>query len=141
MVVAHDVADDLGGLGVLLVELQAHLLHSVKDAAMDGLEAVAHVGQGAADDDRHGVVEITAPHLVFDVDGIEERGSAACTVDGRRRRAGGGAAGPAGASFRVLRVGWKEFVSHGLWLYYRRFWGWNGRAEGAFWGGWEGLEG
>jgi hypothetical protein len=27
-----------------------------------------------------------------------------------------------------LRVGWKEFVSHDLWLYYRRFWGWNGRG-------------
>ena len=60
VVVAHDVADDLGGLGVLLVELEAHLLHAVEDAAVDGLEAVADVGQGAADDDRHGVVEIAS---------------------------------------------------------------------------------
>ena len=44
MVVAHDVADDLGGFGVLLVELEAHLLHAVEDAAVDGLEAVADVG-------------------------------------------------------------------------------------------------
>ena len=58
VVVAHDVADDLGGLGVLLVELEAHLLHAVEDAAVDGLEAVADIGQGAADDDRHRVVEI-----------------------------------------------------------------------------------
>ncbi len=88
MVVAHDVADDLGGLGVLLVELEAHLLHAVEDAAVDGLEAVADVGQGSADDDRHGVVEIAAAHLVFNVDGKHERGAA--TLDGARGRAVGG---------------------------------------------------
>ena len=37
MVVTHDVADDLGRLGVLLVELEAHLLHAVEDATVDGL--------------------------------------------------------------------------------------------------------
>ena len=68
MVVTHDVADDLGRLGVLLVELEAHLLHAVEDAAMHGLEAVADVGQGAADDDRHRVVEIRPAHLVFNID-------------------------------------------------------------------------
>ena len=77
MIVAHDVADDLGRLGVLLVELKAHLLHAVKDAAMNGLEAVADIGQGAADDDRHGVVEIRAAHLVFDIDGDEIEGAGA----------------------------------------------------------------
>ena len=71
MVDAHGLADDLGALGVLLVVLQAHLAHGVEDAAMDGLEAVAGVGQGAPDDDRHGVVEIGAAHLLFDVDGDE----------------------------------------------------------------------
>jgi len=36
MEVTHDVADDLGGFGVLLVELEPHLLHAVEDAAVDG---------------------------------------------------------------------------------------------------------
>ena len=69
---------------------------------MDGLEAVADVGQGAADDDRHGVVEIAAPHLVFDVDGVEEGGAAALhDVGAVGRRASGGRGGVrAGASFR-----------------------------------------
>ena len=80
VVVAHDVADDLGGLGVLLVELEAHLLHAVEDAAVDGLEAVADVGQGSADDDRHGVVEVGAAHLLFNVDGKQEGGAAALDV-------------------------------------------------------------
>ena len=87
MVVAHDVADDLGGLGVLLVELEAHLLHAVEDAAVDGLEAVADVGQGAADDDRHGVVEVRPAHLLFNIDGEHEGGAAA--LDGVGGRSAG----------------------------------------------------
>ena len=33
---------------------------------MDGLETVAHVGQRAADDHRHGVVQVRRLHLVFE---------------------------------------------------------------------------
>ena len=51
------------------VMVQAHLLHHVKDAAVDRLEAVAHIGEGAADDHAHGVIEVRAAHLVFDVYG------------------------------------------------------------------------
>ena len=108
MVVAHDVADDLGGLGVLLVELEAHLLHAVEDAAVDGLEAVADVGQSAADDDRHGVVEVRPAHLLFNIDGEHEGGAAA--LDG----AGGAAVG----IFWVVRGRKGEFgvliVCHGF---------------------------
>ena len=79
MVNTHGLADDLRALGVLLVRLQAHLVHGVENAAMHGLEAVANVGQRAPDDDRHGVVEIRAAHLVFNVDGDEVR----CAGSGR----------------------------------------------------------
>ena len=44
------------------------LVHRVEDAAVDGLEAVADVGQRAPDDDGHGVVQIGLPHFVFDRD-------------------------------------------------------------------------
>jgi len=74
------VADDLGGLGVLLVELEAHLLHAVEDAAVDGLEAVADVGQGAADDDGHRVVEIRPAHLVFNIDRQQEGRTGALNI-------------------------------------------------------------
>ena len=46
-------------------------LHAVKDAAVDRLQAVANVGQGAAHDHAHGVIEVRAAHLVFDIDGNE----------------------------------------------------------------------
>ena len=96
MVVAHDVADYLGGLGVLLVELQAHFLHAEKDAAMHGLEAVARIRQRAADDDGHGVVEIRTAHLVFDIDGQHDE----------RARAGGrgGAVSTCSAGGRIVGV-------------------------------------
>ena len=68
---AHGLTDDLGALGVLFVELQAHLMQGVEDAAMDRLEAVANLRQRAPDDHRHRIIEIRPPHLVFNVDGDE----------------------------------------------------------------------
>ena len=65
----HDVADHAGGFLGGPVMVQAHLLHHIKDAAVDRLEAVADIGEGAADDHAHGVIEVRAAHLVFDVYG------------------------------------------------------------------------
>ena len=62
-------ADDLGALAGGPVGVQPHLVHAVENAAMHGLQAVADIGQRAADDHAHGVIEIRPPHLVFDVDG------------------------------------------------------------------------
>ena len=124
MVVTHDVADDLGGLGVLLVELEAHLLHAVEDAAVDGLEAVAYVGQGAADDDRHGVVEVRPAHLFLNIDRVEECGAGTLDAGGGRRAASPGRRGIVGVCVlrgRGVRVVRKEFVSHGLCIYYMGF--------------------
>jgi hypothetical protein len=71
MIDAHALAHDLGAFGVFLVVLQAHFAHGVEHTAMNGLQPVAGVGKGAANDDRHGIVEIGAAHLLFDVDGDE----------------------------------------------------------------------
>ena len=119
------MADDLGGLGVLLVELEAHLLHAVEDAAVDGLEAVTDVGQGAADDDRHGVVEVGAAHLLFNVDGEHGEGAAALdlAVGGVVWRGAGGRGVirggvldqvGLGGDFGGVRVFGEEIVWHGL---------------------------
>src|SRR5271155_1244095 len=42
---------------------------------MHGLEPVADIGESAADDDRHRVVEIRPAHLVFDIGGDNARGA------------------------------------------------------------------
>ena len=68
VVLAHHVADDAGRLLVRLAGGVAGFPHAVEHAAVHGLEAVAHVGQRAAHDHAHRVVEVAALHLLFDVD-------------------------------------------------------------------------
>ena len=86
VVLAHDVADHAGRLAVGLVPVVAVLVHRVEDAAMHRLQAVAHVGQRAAHDHAHRVVEVGAFHLLLDGDGGRQ-GRAAV---GRLRRWRGG---------------------------------------------------
>src|ERR1019366_2871633 len=97
MVLAHDFANDAGALARRAIRLQPHLLHSKKYAAVDGLQSVADIGQRAADDHRHGVVEIRPLHLLFNVDGLNVQRAGAFAA-GRRSE----------GKFRVL------IVSHGL---------------------------
>ena len=69
VVLADDVADHAGGLLVGLVPVVTELAHGMQDAPVHGLQAVANIGQRAADDDAHGVVEIRLAHLVFEIHG------------------------------------------------------------------------
>src|SRR5690606_20066167 len=68
VVLADDLADHTGALGVPAVRRQPHLVHGEQDASLHRLEAVAHVGQSAVDDDRHGVVDEPRLDLVRDGD-------------------------------------------------------------------------
>ena len=69
VVIAHHVADDLRRLAIGTAGDEAAFLRGEEDAAVDGLQAVAHVGQRARDDDRHRIIEIARGlHLVDDVD-------------------------------------------------------------------------
>ena len=70
VILLQTLADDAGALHVLAIVQHAHVVHGVQNAAMHRLQAVANVGQRAADDDRHRIVEIRTPHLVFNVDGL-----------------------------------------------------------------------
>ena len=96
VVVLDHLADDAGGLRVGPRREQALVVHRVEDAAVDRLQAVAHVGERAAHDDRHRVVEERAADLVLDVH-----------RDGARREPAGAAArvGGGGRLRRQRRVG------------------------------------
>ena len=83
VILAHHVADDAGAFARGFVGLKSHLLHGVENAAVDGLESVADVGESAADDDGHGVVEIRLAHLVFNVHRLNVQ-SAGTFATGRR---------------------------------------------------------
>ena len=71
VIVAHHVADDLGGLAIGPASDEAAFLAGEQDAAVDRLQAVAHVGQRTADDHAHRVIEVAGLHLVDDVDARE----------------------------------------------------------------------
>ena len=67
---AHHVADDARALEEPAVGPVSAVVHRVQDAHVHRLEAVPDVGQRAADDDRHRVVDVAALHLDLDVDGL-----------------------------------------------------------------------
>ena len=55
--------------------MKSALLAGVEDTPVDGLQAVAHIGQRAGDDHAHRVIEITRLHLINDVDGADIGGA------------------------------------------------------------------
>jgi len=65
---AHDVADHASALDVSRVGPQAHLVHLEEDSSLNGLQAIAGVGQRAGVDDAVGVLQVGAAHLLGDVD-------------------------------------------------------------------------
>ena len=68
MILTDHVAHDARRLAVGLVPVIAILVHREQDTAVDRLQPVAHIGQRAAHDHAHGVIEIAPAHLVFDGD-------------------------------------------------------------------------
>src|SRR5688572_9870599 len=67
MVFTNHITDYAGALFIGLVISVAELMHGPEHAPVDGLKSVANIRQRASDDYGHGIVEIRAPHLVFDV--------------------------------------------------------------------------
>ncbi len=107
MVLAHDVTDDSGALARGLVGIQAHLLHGVQNAAVNRLQSVTDIGQGATDDHRHRIVEIRLLHLLFDIDGLNvQRAGDSGAVSAAGRRSQG--------KFRILIVSHKKAPSFSL---------------------------
>ena len=107
MVFAQHFADDTGTFLVGPVAGYAHVVHGVEDAPMDRFEAVAHVGQGAGDDNAHGVVEIRGVHLGGDFDFADgsyhfARLFADQCVNGRVERGGDAGLGGYGDGFVSL---------------------------------------
>ena len=67
MVFTHDFTNDTGGFFVWFIRRHAQLAHAVKNSSVYRLQTVAHVRQGAADDNAHGVVDIRLLHFVMDL--------------------------------------------------------------------------
>ena len=67
MIFTDHVTNDACAFLVRFVVGIAELVHRPQHAPVNRFESVAHVRQGAPDDDRHRVIEIRTPHLVFDI--------------------------------------------------------------------------
>ena len=67
VIFTHDVADDTSALLVRFVRLHAFFIHAIDDAALNRLEAVADIGDGAAYDDGHRIIEEGGPDFACDV--------------------------------------------------------------------------
>ena len=53
--------------------LKAFAVHGGENPPMDRLQAVSGIGKRASDDDGHGVGQIRAAHLLFDIHWEEDR--------------------------------------------------------------------
>ena len=71
VIFTHDVGDWTRRLHIFAVPDIAALMAGIENAAVDGFQAVAHIGQRTADNHAHGVVEIGTLHLLDDGDGID----------------------------------------------------------------------
>ena len=68
VILTDAVTDDACRLLVRAVPVVLQVVHRVEHAPVHRLEPVTDVGEGPADDDRHGVIQVGHAHLVFDVD-------------------------------------------------------------------------
>ena len=59
MVFAQHVADGAGGFFVLGQGRQAQLGHGVDNAPLHRLQPVGEAGQGAVEDDVHGIIQVS----------------------------------------------------------------------------------
>ena len=73
VIFTHHLADEARGLTIGAVVEEARFLGGKENAAMNRLQPVAHVRQGARNDDGHGIVEIAGLHLLDDGDGADVR--------------------------------------------------------------------
>ena len=73
VVLAHHLTDDGGALAEARVWLEPEVgRHRVEDATLDRLEAVAHVGQRAARDDREGVGQVPLAGRLVERDRVDD---------------------------------------------------------------------
>ena len=71
VVLAHHLAGDTRAFQRGAIGHGAQVVHAPEDAPVHGLEPVADVGQRTRRDDRHGVIEEGALHLLLDLDGLD----------------------------------------------------------------------
>ena len=65
VVFTHDIANRTGRLAIRFVMAVADFVHGVQNPAVNRFQTITQVGNGAADNNRHRIVEIRVAHLGF----------------------------------------------------------------------------
>ena len=103
MIFTQHFTDDTCTFAVRLVVGQVEVVgHRIEDTAVDRLQPIAHIGQGARDDDAHRIVKIRSLHLIDNV-------CRAYTADIEIGRAQGGIAiaiGTKAIGAGTIGIGW-----------------------------------
>ena len=66
VVFTHHLTNDLSTLDRLGCRTDAHFVHHIDDAAVDGLHTITHVRQRAVNNDRHRIAQEVILHHVLD---------------------------------------------------------------------------
>ena len=69
VVFTDHVTHDTGRFFIRAVPVVVQLVHRKQHATVNGFQAVPGIGQGTPDDHAHGVIEVAAPHFLFQTDG------------------------------------------------------------------------
>src|SRR5512133_3016163 len=67
MIFTEHFTHDTGRLLVSRIRADAHVVHSVQNASLHGLESVTRIGQGARHDHAHRIIEIRLLHFLVNV--------------------------------------------------------------------------
>ena len=65
VVFTNHVTDDTSRFFIRLVVIVAQLVHGVQDASVHGFQAITRVGQSAAHNHAHRVIEVGTAHFLF----------------------------------------------------------------------------
>ena len=68
VIITHHVADDLCRFPIGTPGNKATFLSGKENAAVNGLQAIAHIGKRAGHNNGHRIVEIARLHFVYDAD-------------------------------------------------------------------------
>ena len=63
----HNLAHGTSGFAVAFFMRVAGLVHTPEDSAVNWLESISYIGKGSANDDTHGIIDVTLFHLLRDV--------------------------------------------------------------------------
>ena len=71
VIFTHGIADDTGGFTIALVRVQIHFVHGIQDTTLNGLQAVAGIGQCTGNDHAHGIVDVAFLHFLVNIYGYD----------------------------------------------------------------------